>query len=42
MKYLLDTHALNILIVSTAISESLTLITSDRENQLYPVSWIWD
>ena len=30
------------LIVSTAISDDLILLTSDSENQLYPVNWIWN
>ena len=30
------------LLVSTAISEKLILITSDKENKLYDVEWVWE
>ena len=30
------------ILVATAISEKLKLITSDKENQLYNVEWMWE
>ena len=29
------------LLIATAIFEKFTLITSDKENQLYDVKWVW-
>ena len=29
------------LLIATAIYEKFTLITSDKENQLYDVKWVW-
>ena len=30
------------LLVATAISENLNFITSDKDNQLYDVDWVWE
>ena len=30
------------LLIATAISENLNFITSDKDNQLYDVEWIWE
>ena len=30
------------LLIATAISENMKFITSDKENQLYDVEWVWE
>ena len=30
------------LLIATAVAENLTLVTSDKENQLYDVNWVWE